>query len=100
MTTDQLPLFLQKFLRLPGGYRDVTFNGRRYGVSIDVSADGRRRKLFAEELGGTDHVSFNLYLLDGKPPLLKPCEMPAEKVINFVLSFEDEADAASKTGHD
>ena len=82
--------FLDRFLSLPAGYKCVLFGGRSYGMTIDISKDARRRKLFAKELGGTDHVSFNLYHLNGKPPLLKPCEMPAAKVIDFVLSFKDE----------
>ena len=51
-------------------------------------------KLFAEELGGADRVSFNLYFLDGKPPLLKPCEMPQDKVVDFVLGCETDPDPA------
>lgn len=89
MTHKNLPDFLDRFLALSSGYRSVIVDGKRYGLSIEISADGKRRKLYAEELGGNDHVSFNLYLLDGKEPLLKPCEMPAAKVIDFVLSFEE-----------
>ena len=80
--------FLSRFLALPAGYSRVQFDARSYGMTIEVSEDMKRRKLFARELGGTDHVSFNLYQLDGKPPILKPCEMPAAKVIDFVLSFK------------
>lgn len=89
MKHKNLPAFLDRFLALSSGYRPVIFEGKRYGMSIEISADGKRRKFYAEELGGNDHVSFNLYLLDGKAPLLKPCEMPAEKVIDFVLSFQE-----------
>ena len=81
--------FLDRFLQLPPGHRDVMFKGRRYGMTVSVSPDGKRRKLYAEERGGNDHISFNLYLMNGKAPLLKPCEMPIEKVIEFVLDFED-----------
>lgn len=86
---DTMERFLERFLNLPAGYRSVSVDGKRYGLSIESSSDGKRRKLYAEELGGNDHVSFNLYLLDGKDPLLKPCEMPAQKVIDFVLSFQE-----------
>lgn len=87
--TDPYSAFLDRFLPLLPGHRYVSWNGERYGMTVAVSPDGKRRKLYAEQLGGTDHISFNLYLLEAGPPLLKPCEMPTEKVIDFVLSFED-----------
>jgi len=79
--------FLDKFLAMPAGYRFGYFMGRKYGISVSVSSDGTWRKLYAEELGGTNHISFNLYLIKGKPPLLKPCEMPKEKVQDFVMAM-------------
>lgn len=39
--------------------------------------------VYAEELGGRDVVSANLYLT-GDRPQLRPCEMPAEKVLDFL----------------
>ena len=48
-------------------------------------SNGRSQKLEAEELGGNDYISFNLYRLASGETLLKPCEMPAEKVIAFVM---------------
>jgi hypothetical protein len=56
------------------------YGGRRYGVTRTVSADGRIEKIFAEELGGADVISANLYLGDR----FRPCEMPAEKVVSFL----------------
>ncbi|AVA24310.1 hypothetical protein [Rhizobium sp. NXC24] len=50
------------------------------------SLDGRRTCLFAEELGGRDIVSFNIYRLSGHLTL-KPCEMSSSKVIDFLLGF-------------
>ncbi len=58
----------------------MTFGGRRYGVTRTVSAGGRIQKLYAEELGGTDVISANLYA----STMLRPCEMPAAKVLAFV----------------
>ncbi len=86
--------FFDRLSEMEPGYQTGTFDGRTYAVTIEKSADGRRVKLFAEELGGSDRVSFNLYLLDGKPPLLKPCEMPQEKVVEFVLGYEADTDRA------
>lgn len=79
--------FLQRFMMIEAGYYTVSYNHRTYSMTVDVSHDKRRRKLFAEELGGNDHISFNLYALIGKAPLIKPCEMPAQKVVGFVLGF-------------
>jgi hypothetical protein len=45
---------------LPKGYSEGVYEGRRYGVSLRRSDDGRRDSLFARELVGTDIVSFNL----------------------------------------
>ena len=52
-------------------------------------AGGRAEKLVAEELGGADYVSLNLYRL-GSGARLKPCEMPEEKVVRFVLELVPE----------
>lgn len=75
------------FNRVPAGWSEVTFEGRRYGVTRSAAADGRALSVYAEELGGRDVVSANLYLTaDG--PQLRPCEMPATKVIDFLAGFE------------
>ncbi|WP_233356053.1 hypothetical protein [Henriciella aquimarina] len=55
-------------------------------MSLQRSSDGRRVKLYGEALGGADHVSFNLYVVAGQARL-KPCEMPRQKVIDFVAGF-------------
>jgi hypothetical protein len=75
---------------LPEGYSEGIYEGRRYGVSFRRSGDGRRSSLFARELAGTDIVSFNLYRLGSGNPFLKPCEMSAEKVREFVLGVSIE----------
>ncbi len=48
---------------------------------------GNSQKLVAEELGGTDYISLNLYRLTSGTRL-KPCEMPEAKVIEFVLDLD------------
>ena len=73
--------------KLAEGYVEGVYQGRRYGVTVRRSADGRRNSLFARELGGTDIVSFNLYRTGSDRTLLKPCEMSSEKVVAFVLDF-------------
>lgn len=82
VTTD----FEHKLSLFPSGYVEGTFDGRTWGVSTRRSADGRRLWLFAEELGATDIVSFNLYRGTTRA-FLKPCEMSSAKVVRFVLDF-------------
>lgn len=79
--------FLRAFDALPRGAYGATFQGKRYRIIKSILATGRSQKLEAEELGGNDYVSFNLYRLESGAVLLKPCEMPAEKVIAFVLGM-------------
>ena len=83
--------FLERFLALRQGHHRGAFEGRRYAVTVARSADGRRHRLWAEELGGADRVSLNLFLLDGGRALLKPCEMPEAKVVGFVLGYRPDA---------
>ena len=68
----------------PKGYFVAEYGGRRYGVRTSAHAGGRSLKLFAEELGGRDFVSLNLYLPEHGEAALRPCEMPVEKVLAFV----------------
>ena len=78
---------------VPAGWSVATYDGRRYGVTKTVRADGRAVSVYAEELGGTDVVSANVYLVtDGEE--LRPCEMPAEKVLAFLRGavFATQAD--------
>ncbi len=82
------PAFLAAFDALPVGGYGGTFAGNRYRITKQVMASGRSQKLEAEELGGTDYVSFNLYRLASGECLLKPCEMPEGKVVDFVLGVQ------------
>ena len=78
----------------PRGWFTARYAGRRYGVTNTAHANGKSFKLFAEELGGPDRISLNLYAPPSGPPLLKPCEMPADKVTAFVLGAELETTQA------
>lgn len=87
MAGDDLTAFAAGLDRIPDGYGEGSFDDRRYGVTLDASTDRRRRWLYAEEPGGTDRISFNLYALTDGRLALRPCEMPAAKVIEFVLHY-------------
>lgn len=78
--------FLAALARIPAGYSEGDYRGRRWCATVRRSADRKRIWLFAEERGGTGTVSFNLYSLRGAD-VLKPCEMSSQKVIDFVLAY-------------
>ena len=80
-----LEAFVPAFDALPEGGYGGTFEGKRYRITKTLMATGRSQKLEAEELGGPDYISFNLYRLADGTALLKPCEMPEEKVMAFIL---------------
>lgn len=84
---DDQAAFVATLEALPRGYSEGLYGERRYGVTIRRSDDGRRWWLFGRELGGTDIVSLNLYRTASGRIELRPCEMPAEKVIAFVRGY-------------
>lgn len=65
------------------GWSVATHDGRRYGVTRTVRAGGRAVALYTEALDGSDVVSANAYLT-GAGEELRPCEMPAAKVLAFL----------------
>ena len=71
----------------PSGYMHGRYQGRLYGVSVTRPLPGIE-KVYAEELAGTDVISFNLYTTPTSGPLLKPCEMSSDRVVDFVLGIE------------
>jgi hypothetical protein len=83
--------------RLPEGWSVVRYDGRAYGVTKSHHAHGRKVTLYAEELGGVDVISANLYLTSCEQ--LRPCEMPAENVLTFLRQLTlDHAESSSGRG--
>ena len=78
--------FLSAFDALPKGSFTGMYKQRRYVVTRTDFSGGASQKLVAEELGGADYISLNLYRL-ASGARLKPCEMPTTKVVDFVLGF-------------
>jgi hypothetical protein len=75
---------------IPEGYSTTTHNGQKYGVSKSLFNAGKSIKVYAEELSGTDFISFNFYpILSGHP--LKPCEMAEEKVTEFLECYAEQS---------
>ena len=85
--SQNLAAFLTAFHALPNGNYEAHFRGRRYGVTKTLRKGERQAWFWAEERGGTDKISFNLYFLKSGARL-KPCEMPEDVVIDFVLSVK------------
>ena len=72
---------------LPTGYSAGIYKGKKYGITKEVFNDGKSYKIFGKELQGTDFVSLNYYITS-KKQLLKPCEMPAQKVVHFLSNVQ------------
>jgi hypothetical protein len=69
--------------RVPEGWTLVEYDGRRWGLRRTTHVGGRSVSVFAEELSGTEVVSANVFRTS-TGDLLKPCEMPASIVLNFL----------------
>lgn len=69
------------------GYSEVTYNGKKYGITKSEFNNGNSCKIYAEELGGNDFISLNYYITT-KEELLKPCEMPQQKIIHFLNNYK------------
>ena len=84
---DTKQLFHIKLLELEEGSYDVFYQEKRYLLSKQTQLKCKLIKLYAKELGDNDFISLNYYVNIGDG-LLKPCEMPEEKVIDFVLNLK------------
>lgn len=79
--------FVRAVSALPLGATSGHFIGRTYVASKTVFNNGRSFKLVAEETGGSDYVSLNLYMLKNGARVF-PCEMSHAKVFAFVEGFK------------
>ncbi len=77
--------FLTKLLEIPIGYSEMRYQAEKYGVTRTDFNNGRSIKLYAEELGGTNFISLNYYITTASE-ILKPCEMPEQKVVGFIMN--------------
>ncbi|XCF06724.1 peptide methionine sulfoxide reductase [Tamlana crocina] len=78
---------LDKIKGLPMGYSVVEYQNKKYGVTRTDFNNGKSFKVFAEALGDTDFISLNYYITK-QSEQLKPCEMPAQKVIHFLNHYK------------
>lgn len=72
---------------IPDGYSEGTYNNRKYSITKEIFNNGKSFKIFGKELQGNDFISLNYYITS-KKELLKPCEMPQEKVIHFLKNIQ------------
>lgn len=70
---------------IPEGYSEVIYQKKKYSITRKNFNLGKSVKVYAEELGGNDFISFNYY--ETSDAHLKPCEMPQEKVIHFLKNI-------------
>lgn len=80
-------MLLSYIEKLPEGYSEGHYKGAKYGITKTVFNQHHSFKIYAKELGGNDFISLNYYLTS-QNELLKPCEMPEEKVIDFLKNVE------------
>ncbi len=76
----------EKIATIPIGSSEMWINNKKYLVTRKDFNNGKSTKVYAEELGGTDFISFNFYLTQ-KGVQLKPCEMPIQKVLDFLALY-------------
>lgn len=75
--------------RIADGWTPVRYGGRRYGLTRTTHGSGASVSVYAEELGGTDVISTNVFRTSAGA-LLRPCEMPAATVLAFLRGWEPE----------
>ncbi|MFK7811714.1 MAG: peptide methionine sulfoxide reductase [Maribacter sp.] len=74
---------LKNIEKIPEGYSEGMYSNRKYGITKTLFNGGNSLKVYGEELGGTNFISLNYYITK-KKDLIKPCEMPEQKVVHFL----------------
>jgi peptide-methionine (S)-S-oxide reductase len=68
---------------VPEGWTRAEVDGRAWGVTRVTRAEGKVISLSAERLGDGEQLGANVWITsDG--PVLRPCEVPAERVLRFL----------------
>lgn len=84
VTSEELERLLA---RIPAGWSRVEVDGVPYGLTRTDHADDRSVSVHAEQLGGSDVVSTNAWRTSNGT-VLRPCEMPEDKVLAFLRGWE------------
>ena len=77
----------QLLARIPAGWSRVAVDGVSYGLTRVDHADQQSVSVHAEQLGGNDVVSANVWRTSAGV-VLRPCEMPEAKVMAFLRNWE------------
>ncbi|MER7545485.1 hypothetical protein ABTW95_21030 [Spirillospora sp. NPDC127506] len=68
---------------IPEGWTRAEVDGESWGVTRVTRAEGKVISLNAERLGDGEQLGANVWITsDG--PVLRPCEVPAERVLRFL----------------
>lgn len=75
--------------QIPEGRSRVRVSGQTWGVTRTTRANGKVVTISAEHLGDARHLSANIWVT-AQGAVLKPCEVPAEAVVEFLQSAAPE----------
>ena len=73
---------------VPEGWSRVDIDGRSWAMTRITRAGGRVISLDAELLGTSESLGANVWQTSSGA-VLKPCEVPAERVMNFLRAAAD-----------
>ena len=85
-STDAADELERLLARVPEGWTEVGYANRRWGLRGTSRVGAAAVSVYAEQLGGTDVVSANVYRT-GSGLALRPCEMPAATVLAFLRGW-------------
>ncbi|QOD60197.1 peptide methionine sulfoxide reductase [Polaribacter haliotis] len=78
---------LKTIHNLPEGYSEGIYENKKYSLTKQIFNEGKSFKIYGKELKGNNFISLNYYITS-KKEILKPCEMPAQKVIHFLENIK------------
>jgi len=71
---------------IPSGYGEGVYEGLRYAITVRKSRDGKRTAC-SRERSRAATSSASTFTAEVGDDSLRPCEMPAENVVAFVLGY-------------
>ncbi len=83
---------LNSIEKIPEGYSEGIYMNRKYGITKTIFNTGNSFKIYGAALGSTNFISLNYYITKTKE-LIKPCEMPEQKVVHFLKNVIIESTA-------
>ncbi|MFI9489836.1 hypothetical protein ACIG47_25830 [Promicromonospora sp. NPDC052451] len=75
--------------QVPEGWSRVRVSGQAWGVTRTTRANGKVVTISAERLSDAQQLSANVWVTT-RGAVLKPCEVPAEAVVEFLQSAAPE----------